>query len=768
MRLALTTSALALIIAAGSGGALAQDTSDEQEVRSSPTLDQIIVTSQKRETLLQDTSVAVTALTGENLEKDRVLSYEDLANRTTSLSFTALSPLDQEFNIRGITNTRLDSPSADQSVGIFLDEVYVGRSGLFNADLFDIERVEVIRGPQGVLLGRNVVGGALNIITARPSFENEGNVTVSYGTFDETLVRGFVTGPLSDTVAGRISFQSRKRDGFNKDILNGRDLDNLDSVQLRAQLLHQPDEADYSARLIFEYMKDESNGFHSVAINGPDPATQGPWSLAREQVGQALGRPLDIRESLPEHPLYKGDALETPQALLRESYGFNLQISRGLGDIATLESVTGYRKGDAFNIYDQTGIGPNNGFSTVPFIFRFPVNEDEDIQQFSQELRLVSDGDGPLDWIIGGYIQHDNVEKLDKFWAEVTLPLPTLSGESHWYNETDTTSYAFFAQAGFRFSEMLRVVGGVRYTSDDKQGTVTGIAVEDGDAFNPTDTVALTPLDGSFTEGDSFTVAYGETWEEVTPQATIEFSPTDNAFFYFTAARGYKGGGFEDDPANPAAAQAGYDPETVNSLEFGAKLDFFDNRARLNLAAFSMDYQDLQVTQTDDGCLCNITDNAADAEILGVEAEILVAATDNLQVWAAGTWLETEYNEFIDSNGLDNSGNFLQRTPEYQFNVGAELTMSAFGFEDALSARVNYSYRGEMYWAPDNFQTEDAYGLLDARVSFAPLDANWRVSAWGKNLADELYRTNIIAFFGDEVSRLGAPRTYGVEVGVDF
>jgi len=765
MRLLVSTSVAALMMSAA---AVAQDADGSEDGASGPALDVITITSQKRETLLQDTSVAVTALTGETLEKDRVLSYEDLAAVTTSLSFTALSPLDQEFNIRGITNTRLDSPSADQSVGIFLDEVYVGRSGLFNADLFDIERVEVIRGPQGVLLGRNVVGGAINIITASPSFEPAGNITVSRGNFDETLVRGFVTGGLTDELAGRISFQSRDRDGFNKDILNGRDLDNIESVQLRTQLLYQPDEGGFTARLVFDYMKDESNGFHSVAIDGPDPNTQGPWSAAREIIGQQIGRPLDIRESLPEHPQYKGDPFETPQALLRESYGFNLKLEKELGEFATLTSVSGYRKGDAFNIYDQTGLGPNNGFVITPRLFRFPVNEDGDIQQFAQGVRLASATSGALDWIVGGYFQRDNVEKRDRFWAESSAPIPTLSGESEWYNETDTTSWAVFAQAGLRLSEMLRVVAGVRYTQDDKQGTVTGIAVEGGDAFNPTDTVALTPLAGTFSEGDFFTTGYGDTWEEFTPQGTIEFEPTDDMFFYFTVARGYKGGGFEDDPANPAAAQAGYDPETVLSLELGAKLEMFDNRARLNVAGFSMDYQDLQVTQTDDGCLCNITDNAADAEILGFEAELTVAVTEAFTFFTAGTWLDTEYNEFIDSNGLDNSGNFLQRTPEFQFNVGGEYTTSFLGYSDALSVRLNYVYQGEMYWAPDNAQTEDAYGLLNGRLTFDPATTNWRLSAYARNMTDELYRVNIIPFFGDEISRLGAPRTYGVEFGIDF
>lgn len=745
-----------------------------QEAESSatgPQLETITITSQRRETTLQDASIAVSAMTGDQLEKDRILSFEDLAGAVTSLSFTALSPLDQEFNIRGVTNTRLDSPSADQSIGIFLDEVYVGRSGLFNADLFDIARVEVVRGPQGVLLGRNVVGGALSIIVAEPESTPGGNLTVSVGSYDEVLVRGFLTGPLSDEVSGRISFQSRNHAGYNHDVLHNSDLDDLRSIQLRGQLLWEPTDSDFSARLVVDYTDDETNGFHSVAINGPNPATQGPWSAAREAIGAIRGAPLDVRESLPEHPLYAGDANETPQGLNREAYSATLHLDYGIEDFATLSSITGHRQGQAHNLYDQTGMGPNNGYGVLSaLLFRFPVEETEEINQFSQEFRLVSNSaDSPFDWILGAYYQHDEVTKYDRFWAEVPLTvLSTLSGESHWDNAAETTSYAAFAQMGYRFSEQFRVVAGIRYTHDEKTGTVTGTAVETGDAFNPTDTVALTPLSPIYPEGGGFTTDYGRSWEEITPQVTAEFSPNDDLLVYLTWSQGYKGGGFEDDPANPAAAQAGYDPETVENIELGIKFDFWDNRARLNVAAFMMSYQDLQVTQTDDGCLCNITDNAADADISGIEAELQLALTDNLLVWGGATFLETEYVDFIDSTGLDASGNQLQRTPDSQFNIGGELTFDAGSWTDAMSARLNYSYHGEMFWAPDNAQIEEAYGLLDGRLTLTPPNADWSVSIWGKNLTDELYRTNIIAFFGDEVSRLGTPRTYGVELSVDF
>ena len=773
MRLASTASSIAIVSVLLCGTAAVAQTTETSAAAavedSGPQLEEIVVTAQRRTTDLQDTSAAISAFGGEVLEKERVLSFEDLAGRATSLSFTALSPLDQEFNIRGITNTRLDSPSADQSIGIFVDDVYVGRSGLFNFDLYDIERVEVIRGPQGVLLGRNVVGGAISILTARPESDPGGAFAFSYGKFNEILARGHLTGPLGDEVAARLSFQTRHRDGFNRDILHGRDLDDIRSIQFRGQLAYEPDASDFSARLIFDYTHDESNGFHSVAFDGAE-AARSPWGLARERIGQLRGKPLSVRESLPEHPRYKGDANETPQQLNREAWGLTLNLEKGLGEVATIESITGFRHGNAFNLYSQTGIGPDNGFGVIfPTLFEFPVNEREEIDQFSQEVRIVSETpDVGFDWIVGGYFQKDQVDKFDRFWAEIPAPIGTLSGESHWDNSAENTSYALFGQLGYRFSEQFRIVGGLRYTRDKKDGTVIATAVEGGDKFNPNDLVALTPLATTFREGDTFTADYGDKWDEFTPQVTVEFTPLDNLFLYGTWATGYKGGGFEDDPANAVAARTSYDPETVTSFEVGAKIDFLNRRARFNIAAFHLDYKDLQVTQTNQDCLCNITDNAADAKIQGVEFETQFAVTDSFVLFGGATFLDTEYKQFVDSLGRDTSGNFLQRTPKHQFNIGGDLTVDVGQWEDALSFHANYSRQGKMFWAPDNINIEEAYGLLDARVSFTPNEGRWTVSAWGKNLTDELYRTNIIAFFGDEVSRLGAPRTYGVELAVKF
>ena len=773
MRLFTTVSGFALLTAASVFSAAPAVMAQEAETGNPDDpqvgrIESIVVTAQRREASLQDASLAISAFDGDTLAEDRIMSLEDVSNRVTSLSFTAISPLDTEFNIRGITNTRLDSPSADQSIGIFVDDIYAGRSGLFNFDLFDIERIEIVRGPQGVLMGRNVVGGAVSVITASPDFDPSASLSMSYGNYSEVVARGHVTGALTDTLAGRLSMQSRTHSGYNYDLLHNRELDDLRSFQARGQLLWAPEGSRWEARLIADYTHDESNGGHQVAIDGPD-AGQGPWSAAREAVGALRGHPLGLRESLPQHPLFVGDSTETPQGLDREAFGLTLHIDREVGNFATFSAIVGYRNGDADSLYDQTSMGPDNGYGVIsPLLFTTPVNEFESATQFSQEVRLVSaPGVSGFDWIVGAYHQQDDVHKYDRFWGIVPLAaLDIISGESHWDNYSTNVSYGMFGQLGYAFNERLRAVAGLRYSYDEKSGNVLATAVATGDRFNPNGVLPLTPLAGGLTEGQSFSASYSDEWNEVTPQFTVEYRPNDAFMYYATWSRGYKGGGFEDTPANPIAATISYDPETVTNMELGAKLDLFDRRARINVAIFLMDYEDLQATQTDTNCLCNVTDNAADAEIRGIEIESQFYVTDGLRVFGNATLLDTEYVDFTDSLGNTNDGNFLQRTPEYQLNVGFEYTTDVAEIPDALSLRMNYNHRGEMFWGPNNAQYEDAYGLLDARVGFTPNNGDWVISLWGRNLQDTLYRTTVNYALNDEVSRLGTPRTYGVEFAI--
>jgi iron complex outermembrane recepter protein len=798
------------------------------------TLETITVTAQRRETDLQSTPVAISAYSGEALAENKIFTVNDLASSVPAFSLTALTPLDAELNIRGITNTRLDSPTADPSVGTFVDGVYMGRTGDLNYDFYDIERIEVIRGPQGVLLGKNVVGGALSVITAKPTFEPSGDVLVSYGNYNSALVSGHINGGLNDSWAARASFQGRKHDGYAKDVLHNRDVEDLESYQARVQFLYGPDGSAFRGRLALDYNRDETNGINTVAVAGGTTACETsylrtnctrPWSNLRAFLGLT-----DPRRNVAQSVQYQGQP-RIQQFMERDGFGAVLDLEFE-AKAFTFNSLTAYKEGEGAQLYDQTGAGPealgwdtaqwaqyiafinatygtraatsNNGL----FLFAQPVGEQAEVEQFSQEFRLTSNNpDSRLDWIAGLYLKKDKIDKTDRFIGENFLgslnpngnsPLSTLSGENLWVNNGEIENYAGFAQVGFKFIDTVKLSVGARYTKDKKEGRVSGLVVATGDRFapndprpnvtieglcrtpagavvSPTPAACLAPNQWIFSAGTGFVADYSKEWSEVTPQATLDWQVTEDLFTYLTVAKGFKGGGFDDTPANVAQAVTPFDPEEATNYELGVKADMLDGRMRLNADVFMMDYKNLQVTQTNAACLCNITDNAASAEIKGVEAEFTFAATEALRLSLAGSYVDATYEDFIESainpttgQRLVSSGNRLQRTPETQLTGGVDLTLPAGGLGDALNFRVNYTWQSDMFWATDNIAQEDAYGLLDVRIALSPPSSPWAVAVWGKNLTDELYRSNIISFFGEEVSQFGVPRTYGADFSWKF
>ncbi|MGH8285920.1 MAG: TonB-dependent receptor, partial [Steroidobacteraceae bacterium] len=657
---------------------------------------------------------------------------------------------------------------------------------------------------------KNVVGGALSIATAKPEFENSGKVLVSYGDYDALLASGYVTGGLTNSLAGRFSFQHRQHDGYARDILHGRDVEDLDSVQARAQLLYGPEDLTWSARVILDYNKDETNGINVVPVDGGTVICETsylrtnctrPWSNLRRFLGLT-----DPRVNVAQSVQYAGDPAPTQQFMERDGAGIVLDIEKDFGGFA-FNSLTGYRQGDAHQLYDQTGIGPEvlgwsipqwqafSAFVTATrpagntssglFLFAEPVNEISDVTQFSQEFRLTSTNeDTRFDWIAGVYLKSDDIDKTDRFIGEnflgsqpppLGLALRTLSGETLWVNKGENETYAAFGQVGFKFTDRLKLSVGLRYTEDEKKGVVSGLAVATGDRFNPNDAAALTPLAATFTTGTGYSTPYGEKWSKATPQAILELRQSDSLFMYATVAEGFKGGGFDDTPTSAIAAQIPFDPEEVINYEIGFKSNLLDRRIRLNASIFYMDYTDLQVTQTNAACLCNLTDNAASAEIKGIESEFEFAITNNVRIFASGSFVDTEYVDFIESainpstgQRLVSSGNRLQRTPETQASGGFDITTGLGSWPNALNLRATYTWQGDLFWATDNIAKEEPYGLLDARIGLAPEDASWEVALWGKNITDELYRVNIIPFFGEEVSQYGAPRTYGVDLSWRF
>jgi iron complex outermembrane receptor protein len=792
-------------------------------------LEEVVVTAQRRETSLQTTSVAISAYSGEKLAEDKIFSIADLANSVPAFSVAANTPLDVSLNIRGISTAGLDSPTSDASVGTFVDGVYIGRTGDYNFDFYDLERVEVIRGPQGVLLGKNVVGGALSVITASPSQQASSEVTASYGNYSAILLGGHVNGGLTDTLSGRLSLQYRSHDGYADDVLHHRDLEDLDSKQLRGQLLWEPGDG-WRIRGIFDYTDDDSNGMNAVAVEGGTKSCETsylrtnctrPWSNLRAYLGLT-----DPRQSMPQGVTLK-DLPRRQQYLSRSGHGATLDIAKEWS-WATFNSLTGYRSTETSQVFDQPGVGVEALGYSVPawlaysayvdarygvrppssnqgsVLFELANGEQTDADSISQEFRLTSNTDGRFDWIAGAYYKHDDVNKTDQFFSENFFgafannqPIPnflsTTSGQSDWHNDAKMKNYALFGQLGFKFTDSLKLSVGLRQTWDKKEGNVTGLVVETGDRFNPNDpravvameslcrspagavvpvppgTQCLPPNKWTYGEGEGFQTDYSADWNELTPQATLDWRITDDIFTYLTYSEGFKGGGFDDTASNIPQATTPFDPEKVKNYEVGIKSMMWDRRLRINADVFYMDYTDLQVIQTNQTCLCNLTDNAASAEIKGIEAEFELAPVENLRLTLAGSYVDAKYKDFIESAidpatglRLDSSGNRLQRTPDTQLSAGIDYRIGMVDFN------VNYSWQSDMFWATDNIAKEPSYGLVDARFAYGPEDRAWSVAVWGKNLTDELYRVNVIPFFGDEVSQFGPPRTYGIDLTLRY
>lgn len=796
-------------------------------------LEEVRVTAQRRETDLQVTPLSLGSYGGAALAEARIYSVADLAASVPALSLTAVSPLDLELNIRGITNTRLDSPSADPSVGTFVDGVYFGRTGDLSYDFFDLDRIEVIRGPSGVQLGKNVAGGALSVVTAKPAAARTGSIGVTIGNYRSRAISGHAGGALGEDLAGRLSFQWRQHDGYARDVLHDRDLEDLDSIQLRAQLLWQPAGSGWSARLALDTNEDAGNGINNVARAGGTAQCETsylrsnctrPFSNLRAYLGID-----DPRVNLPQSVQFAGDAARTQQFLQRRGSGVVLDVQR-VADRHSFESLTAWRHARAAQLYDQTGIGTealdgsianwrsyvayvdarygsrpatsNNG----RFLFSFPVAEDTGSTQLSQELRFVSDSPGQR-WTgsAGLYFEYAQIDKTDRFIGENFLgallpgaenPLSTLSGENRWENAGRNRHLSAFAELAYRIRPGLKLSLGVRQSEDDKRGTVSGLVVATGDRFSPTDPRAATTMeslcrrpDGSavqptpatcvapnqwvFGAGTGFTTAYGRRWGRLVPQVVLEWTAGDRWFVYGKLAGGFKGGGFDDTPANVAQATTPYDPETVTSYELGVKSMLLGRRLRLNADVFYMDYRDLQVTQINAACLCNLTDNAASSTIQGAEVELEYAAAPHLRIALASSFVDATYRDFLESallpgtnTRLDSSGNRLQRTPRTQLSAAIDYTAGRAGWQDALRFSIRYSYQSRQFWGTDNIASEPGYGLLDASVRLSVPRSSWTVGLYGRNLTDRLYAVNLSTFFGEAISQFGPPRTYGIDVGL--
>ncbi len=745
VRPVLACSALALMAAAAP--AWAQTTPDvapvaEPEPQASqdgPHVGEIVVTARKREERLQDVPIAITAYGGDEIRSAQIADLSEFAGKTPSFTFQTQSSLEQEAFIRGVGTVRLNSATADPSIGLFLNEVYIGRRGSATPPIFDLERVEVLRGPQGTIFGKNVVGGAISLVTAAPSFTYGGGASVSVGTRGTIQSEAYATGEVAKDVAVRASFYQNRHDGFSRNIVNGQKLDDLESYGVRLSVLARPAEG-VTLTVIGDASKDDGGGQARHAVDDPTRAGIGP--ITTGQISK------DPRTT------------ETPyfQYNRRKTHGLSARLDYDAG-FGTFTYLAAIRKGDSGQRYSQAGAGSPPSFTDSV------LTQWEKYTGITQEARLASDGNGPFRWLVGLYYLREDTERSSNNTARSFLPggpgstRDSLDGSNVFDQHGIAQNYAAFGEVSYKPASTLTLSVGARYTIDNKQMEASARILSLG---LPGDTLSPAPL------RSPYAIDVEKTWREFTPRFAIEWKPARDVLFYASAARGFKGGGWQSATPDLATALRPFNPETAWNYEIGVKSEFFDRRVRLNLAAFRLDFKDLQVEQLDDVLLTTVVANAANAKIQGLEGELTLAVFEGLTLSGSGSLIDAKYLDYLDvGRNLDFTGHKLPRTSDYQYSIGADYQRPVSD-DLTFKAHVDFTYQDKFFYGPDNTNAEPGYGLLNGRISLGQANDRWAVSLWAKNLTDKLYRTSVIPFLGDESSLYGAPRTYGVRLSGKF
>ena len=685
----------------------------------SPVLEEVVVTAEKREASLQDVPIAIAAITGDALEQLAVDDVMDLYVQTPGMSFSRAGG-EAQIYVRGI-GTDAFGVTIDPSVAVHMDGVYLGRPQMGLAQFLDIERIEVLKGPQGTLYGRNATGGAINIISRMPTEEFEGYVGAGFGSFSRQEVKGAVSGPVSENWKARLAGRYLKDDGFTDDLQPGgsEEVDDQDMYALRGILGYEADNVDFT--LIADYTDFASGNRSSKPLDDLSMA------IVLGALPQAFG---DTRNNLPTFHDW-------------QMSGLTATLNISLSDSLELTSITGYRdyESDFFFNTDGTEIEVTRSY--------FQYESD----QLSEELRLSSTGEGPVDWMIGAYYLTEDKKGALGLGRETH---PTLGVVSFIIpNDDDTDAWAIFGEASYDFSDQWRGTLGIRW-SDEEKSDFTSVGAIFGDNSGLASTGSVVQFFTRTEEAD---------WDDFSPRAVLTYTPDADTMFYGSITKGFKSGGWNAFDGSPS-----FSPEEVLSYELGLKTDLADGTVRVNGSVFYYDYTDLQVSTFQNGL--TVTTNAADATVWGVEVELSARPVPEFVLNASLGYLSAEFDRFISANGIcpvdatpeelagecrgaaagetrvaDLSGNTLQNAPEWKLNFNGTYTFDlSGGAQIDLFGQV--SYQSELFHTQfnDPLIGQDDITLIDARIAYVALDGRYEIALYGKNLSDEEYFQNTVRF----------------------
>lgn len=747
-------------------------------------LEEIVVTAQKREESLQDTPVAVSAFTATAIENKGIENISEVADFTPNLIFDTTSPVSGLSSgavvfIRGIGNTDF-SLTTDPGVGTYVDGVYMSRSAGGVLDVLDVERIEVLRGPQGTLFGRNTIGGAISITSRKPADELQGKIALSVGNFDRQDVRASIDIPLGDTLRSTFAISSKNRDGYVDRVLVGDELGDEDKLSFRGAVVFEPSDA-LDFQLSFDQTKiNEQSAGSTLAGFTPGAGTIG-YSLAIAPVAAGTDPTPSIVAGLTELSQYITDGED--------------DISFGTGptgtklDINGVSLVSSYHA-DSFDLkytvaYRETDGEFNRDPDNSPVAITHTLNPDYEHEQTSHELQITGSAfDDNLKYVGGLYYFEE--EGTDNVFVPVFLPGDTPPGSGAFnfgfpatisnYADVDNTSEAAYLQLTWSINDTFSVTGGIRHTRDEKGFAYTQYIGADADGNPLPVPFSAVNEDGVLTTGLIPLVGNGsgstsDTFEETTYKLGLDAKLSDGTLLYYSFSQGFKSGGFVLRYVEAVPDIRTFEPELVDSHEIGVKWQGFDDRVRINAAVFYTDYEEVQVTFFD-SLGGPVTANAGTVEIKGLELELTALLTDNLLLDLGYGYTDAEYDEINSITGLsltiDESAK-LVNTPENSFNLGLEYTLPLD--ENELAFRVDYSYTDDMFNDSQNspFLFQDAYDIWNASIRYSAGELI-DVIAFVENLTDERYIESGDSNFGlgFHEANYNRPREYGVTVRYRF
>jgi iron complex outermembrane receptor protein len=703
-----------------------------------PTLQKVVVTAQKREESVQDVAATVSVQSGEKIRERSISSANEVANYSPNVSAgTSEGHGRPRWWIRGL-GAGAQGADIVSPVGIYVDDVYLANLSATGFPLFDQDRVEVLRGPQGTLWGKNTTGGAIHFISKKPSFEGpNGYAKVDVGNYSNRVLEGAYGDTLiDDKLAARVALRTQGQDGYNKNLAQGNDRGNLEDHAVRLQFLAAlSDTLDATLSL-------HSRSYHDTAAS--TSIGYGTRPDGSNQFGYAID---------PKNGKVNYDANYKVNI---EHNGASLNLNQYLGDYQ-LTSIT------AFEDFRRTGFSDGDN---TPLPLRTSYS-DATSKQFSQELRLTSPKDDALTWVLGGHYFHEKIDAADATGNTDNSYTPRLFNRTDYQQKAE--SFAVFGSATYHFTDMFSLTAGLRWTRETKDldlKRVVGagaVTFNGGNWWSPGSVTS--PLATSVRQNDS------NTWSDYTYDLSPQLQLSDNARIYFRYAKGFRSGGY-DTGVTAQANTSVVDPEYLTSYELGLKSEWFDGRLNFNAAAFYYDYEDIQlniVSYTGGVSTSHLT-NGAKAEVYGAEFDIEAIPVENLHLSFGLGLLHAEFLDY-SSAGVDYSGNKLVRAPSVSAVLALDYRIPLNNGAGVVLG-TDWNTRSEQFFFSNN-QTDSmkaaGYTLGNARVTYQLPGGQTSFTGYVNNLTDKEYRNHTLpSAFDQAIVMYGAPRTFGVSATHTF